>query len=104
MAILVIGPFISPLRVALIKFFRDIDTAELYVDMLKDREANRPWPTELTGIYLIMMRNVVGYFFMLLFSFFVALFWPVVWIAAGIGLFAVIAWLIKMKSLVSTKE
>ena len=104
MFFLLLIPFIPALRRGSIKFFNGLDTAELYVHILEEREANELWPTGFNEIYTRLLRNFLAYVFMFMMVVFASFIWPLIWAVAFIGLLAVPVWYIKNRGKVSTER
>jgi len=104
MFFLLLIPFIPVLRRGSIKFFNGLDTAELYVHILEEREANELWPTGFNEIYTRLLRNFLAYVFMFMMVVFASFIWPLIWAVAFIGLLAVPVWYIKNRGKVSTER
>lgn len=103
MSFLLLIPFIPALRKGSIKFFNGLDTAELYVHILEEREANISWPTGFYETYLQLLRNFIAYVFMFMVVVFASFIWPLIWAAAFIGLLAIPVWYIKNRGKVLTE-
>ncbi len=103
MSFLLLIPFIPALRRGSIKFFNGLDTAELYVHILEEREANEPWPIGFNEIYLLLLRNFLAYVFMFMLVVFASFIWPLIWAVAFIGLLAIPVWYIKNRGKVLTE-
>ncbi len=101
MIIMMVGPFIRPVRLMLISIFEYLDTVEIYCDLLAELEKGTPMPNEYLDIFMALIGIGLAILSVALLMVAVSLLWPIVWLAAIIAALAFPMWLIKRKKTVS---
>jgi hypothetical protein len=100
MIIMMVGPFIRPVRLMLISIFEEFGMMKIYCDLLAGIEQ---WgmPDEYLDIFMALIMIGLAIINVALLMAVVSLLWPIVWLVAIIAALAFPMWLIKRKKVVS---
>jgi len=101
MIIMMVGPFIRPVRLMLISIFEELGTVEIYRDLLAELEKGTRMPNEYLGIFMALIKIGLAIINVAFLMAFVSLLWPIVWLVAIIATLTLPVWLIKRKKAVS---
>jgi hypothetical protein len=101
MIIMMVGPFIRPVRLMLISIFEELDMAGIYRDLLAELEKGTRMPNEYLNIFKALIKIGLAIINVAFLMVAVSLLWPIVWLVAIIATLALPVWLIKRKKAVS---
>ena len=104
MIIMMVGPFIRPVRIMLMSIFEGLDTMETYVELLTALEKRESMPDKYLDIFLLFIAMGLAILSVAFMMVFVSLLWPIVWLVAIIAALALPVWLIKKKKAISSQE